>query len=536
MTPGRRAQTATPDLWDHLKVDAADQTAPVDALISPEMEPPTVVESRFDRRDLFRNVAAVAGLLGAGAVVAACDMVQNTTDPQLHLLRRVTYGLDASSITRIRAVGTAAWLDEQLDPARLDTSAVEAKVALLTHVNASFAALKGAAESGEVGSQVRLAAVIRQVESPAQLFERMVELWSDHLNVPITDNRSGLLKTIEDRAVIRPRALGRFADLLVASAKSPAMLVYLDNAVSVKAAPNENYARELLELHTVGVGNFTEADVVATARLLTGWTVNSTTGEFVFRSANHDSRSVSMLGWTRPTSGTALSHGEAYLTHLARHPATARMVATKIARRFATDMPPANLIDDLAAVYTANDTAIVPVLRALFGHPAFTGATNTKFRRPIDWVVASARALGATMAATTDSRLGQVGTAVSGMGQLPFGWPAPNGYPDVEGAWLTTGGLLSRWNLAGDLVARRIGIIDVPIDSLRDGLAGRSTNDAVAMLADRVLHEPLTAGGRQVIIGHSGLGGVARLSALQVNQLVTAVVPLLLASPDFQYR
>jgi uncharacterized protein (DUF1800 family) len=229
------------------------------------MESPASGLPRFDRRDLFRNVAAVAGLLGAGAVVAACDMVQNTTDPQLHLLRRTTYGLDVSSINRIRAVGTAAWLDEQLDPGRLDTSAVEAKVALLTHVNASFAALKEAAGSGEVGSQVRLAAVIRQVESPAQLFERMVELWSDHLNAPITDTRSGLLKTIEDRAVIRPRALGRFADLLVASAKSPAMLVYLDNAVSVKAAPNENYARELLELHTVGVGNFTEADVVATA-------------------------------------------------------------------------------------------------------------------------------------------------------------------------------------------------------------------------------------------------------------------------------
>ncbi len=536
MKPDRVALPSTIDLWDTGGVPATGELEPVDGLSDAQIERAVLDQPRFERRELFRNIAAVAGLLGAGAVVAACDMVQNTTDPQLHLLRRATFGLDATSVTRIRAIGTAAWLDEQLDPARLDTAAVEAKVAQLPHVNASFAALKEAATAGEVGSQVRLATVIRQVESPAQLFERMVELWSDHFNAPISDSRSGLLKTIEDRSVIRPRALGRFADLLVASAKSPAMLVYLDNAVSVKAAPNENYARELLELHTVGVGNYTEADVVATARLLTGWTVNPTTGEFIFRSTNHDSGSVSMQGWTRPTSGTALSHGEAYLTHLARHPATARMVATKLARRFVTDFPPATLIDDLAAVYSANDTAITPVLRTLFNHPAFTSATNSKFRRPLDWVVASIRALGATVLPATDTRLRQVGNVVAGLGQQPFGWPAPNGYPDVEGAWLTTGGLLSRWNLSGDLVARRLGIVDLPIDTLRSGVAGRSTVDAIDLLADRVLHEPLTAGGRSLLVSHSGLGSVGRLTTPQANQLVTAVVPLMLASPDFQYR
>lgn len=490
---------------------------------------------RMDRRGLFALMAGAAGVALATGALTGCDMVVDTADPGVHLVRRATFGLNATSLERLRSLGPQAWLDEQLDPARIDTSAVDAKVAQLPLVAAPVSELRVAPVT-EASSQVRLAALIRAVESPAQLYERMVELWGDHLNVPITDQTLAVLKTIEDRTVVRPHALGRFADLLVASAQSPAMLVYLDNAASRRQAPNENYARELLELHTVGVGNFTEDDVAATARLLTGWTVNPATGQFAFNPANHDPARVTAVGWTRPATGTSVSHGVDYLTHLARHPATARMVATKIARRFATDRPSAGLVDALAAAYQANDTAIVPVLRTLFAHPEFTGSATTKFRRPLDWFAAAARATGATVAAATGVRVTQLGTTAQSLGQIPFGWPAPNGYPDVEGAWMNAGALLARWNVAGDLVAGRVPLVNVPVASLRAGLAGQPTETAVTTLAQRVVHEPLTKVGQSIVVEHTGLAGVARLSPSQVTQLVNRVVPLLLATPDFQYR
>jgi len=491
----------------------------------------------LNRRQLLKAAAGAAALLATGATVTGCDMVTDTSDPLVHLVRRATFGLNGPTLQRIRSIGASAWLDEQLDPSRLDTSAVDTKMALLPLLGATVAELRTAITAGnDVGAQIRLATVIRQVESPAQLFERMVELWSDHLNVPILDQTLSALKTIEDRTVIRQHALGRFADLLVASAQSPAMLVYLDNASSKRQAPNENYARELLELHTVGVGNFTEDDVAATARLLTGWTVNPTTGQFVFNAGTHDPGRLSILGWTRPIAGSSLNHGVEFLTHLARHPATARMVATKIARRFVADRPSPGLINDLATTYTANDTAIVPVLRALFAHPDFTTSTGSKFRRPLDWFAAIARATDTTVLPATDARVNRLGLAAAGLGQVPFGWPAPNGYPDVEAAWLNAGGLLARWNAAADLLAGGIALMTAPVDSLRQGLTGRSTSDAIGVLADRVLHEPLTAAGRSLLVQHSGLGATTQLSVAQSAQLVRTVVPIMLASADFQYR
>ena len=495
--------------------------------------------STIDRRSLFRLAAGAAGLVVTGGVLGACDMVDESTDPRVQVLRRATYGLTGDTLARIRQIGTAAWLDEQLDPTRLDTSALDAKLAGLTVLWGSPAEVWQAADTADVGLQLRVAAVIRAIESPAQLFERMVEFWSDHLNVPITDRRSGALKIIEDREVIRPGALGRFADLLVASSKSPAMLAYLDNGSSKKGSPNENYARELLELHTVGVGNHTEADVAATARLLTGWVIDGTTRTSRFAFARHDPAVVTAVGWTRPAVGTAatsVSHIDAFLVHLARHPATARRIATKLALRFAGDAPPPRLVDDLAAAYLANDTAIAPVLRTLFAHPDFLAARGTKFRRPLDWFAAACRAVGATTTVGTTASTDLLAYAATTLGQIPFGWPAPNGFPDVEGAWLTSAGLLGRWVIAGDLLAMRNTPMSVAHAELRAGLTGRTATEAVARLAERVLGEPLTATGLRILVDNSGLRDVGPLTARQVETLVNGVTALLLCTPDFQYR
>lgn len=490
----------------------------------------------MDRRGLFRLAAGAAGLAVAGTVLGACDMVDESTDPRVQVLRRATYGLNAASLARIRQIGSAAWIDEQLDPTGLDTTALDAKLATLPLLWASPAEVWNAADSEDVGRFLRGAMIVRAVESPAQLHERMVEFWSDHLNVPITDRRSGALKIIEDREVIRPLALGRFADLLVASATSPAMLRYLDNGASRRGSPNENYARELLELHTVGVANITEEDVAATARLLTGWVVDGTTRTSRFAFNRHDPAVVSALGWTRPgvgTASTSVGHVESFLVHLARHPATARRIATKLALRFVADNPPPALIDVLSATYLTNDTAMRPVLRQLFSHPAFLASRGMKYRRPLDWFAAACRAVGATVGPGSEDALRYAFTT---LGQTPFGWPAPNGFPDVEGAWLTSASLLGRWVVAGDLMAVRGTSVVVPHAQLGSGLRGRTATDAVATLAERVLGERLTPAGLRLLVDHSGLRDSGPLTAPQVTALVNQVGALLLCTPDFQYR
>jgi uncharacterized protein (DUF1800 family) len=518
---------------EHADQPGADPVTPVG-----EQAAATDTAAKVDRRQLFRTLAGVTGLVGAGAVLAACDLVADTTDPAVHLARRASFGLTTPTLERLRALGAAGWLDEQLTPSQLNTGAVETKVAQLPLVGATYPELKAAAATNPaVGLQVQLATLIRQVESPAQLFERMVEFWSDHLNVPILDNRLGVLKTLEDRQVIRPHALGRFADLLVASAQSPAMLTYLDGASSVKAAPNENYGRELLELHTVGVGNYTEADVTDASRLFTGWAFDQNTGAFLFRPTRHDTGPVSILGWTRPATGSGLDHGVAFLQWLSRHPATARTIATKLARRFVADRPASDLVTAMADAYLASDTAIVPVLRTMFAHPSFASARNTKFRRPHDWFVAAARALRASITPATERvRIQRLGAVSVALGQYPFGWPAPNGYPDVEGAWLNAGGLLARWNVAGDLTANAVALVGVDTGWLRTGLDGKPASAALDTLAQRLLGEPLTAAGRTVLLDHAGVAGSTTLGPLQAASFVQNVVPLLLASPDLQYR
>ncbi len=359
-------------------------------------------------------------------------------------------------------MGAAAWLDQQLAP-DLDTASVDAVI------HAAFPPLVMGAR--DLADQIRadnigplvtgalgVAQFARHVGSPFQLYERMVEFWNDHLNTPITKQAAVAITVVDDREVTRPYALGRFDDLLVASAQSPAMLLYLDNATSTGGAINENYGRELLELHTLGAdGGYTEDDVVSVARLLTGWGIERDTLTFRFFPARHDPGSVEMLGWTRPTTGDPQGHGESFLRHLAVHPATARHISRKLAVRFVADDPPADIVDAMADTWTANDSAIVPVLRTMFDHPSFATAPP-KFQRPWEFLVQSARALDVPMDAVSDRAVArQIAVAVRDLGQVPFAWPAPNGYPDVEGAWHDAGSVLTRWRITADLVGFVLG-------------------------------------------------------------------------------
>ncbi|MCW2667626.1 MAG: hypothetical protein JWN57_2588, partial [Frankiales bacterium] len=383
-------------------------------------------------------------------------------DPVLHLLRRATYGPTPELLAEVKALGVSAWLDQQLAPQGIDDSQVERWVSGYSLLTKTPAELRAELSGGSwtAMDQVCRAHLVRSVWSKRQLFEVMVDFWSNHFNIATPSSEVWDCKPLDDRTVIRPHALGRFADMLQASARSPAMLRYLDNADSRGSKPNENYGREILELHTVGLGaGYTESDMRQSALALTGlsvwnaWDKNvpaEQVGSFRYRADFRYRGALTVLGWSHPNASAA--DGEAaitsYLNHLARHPGTARRLATKLCLRFVSDTPPASLVDTLAAVYLAHDTAIVPVLRALFASAEFAASIGQKVRRPYEDVVATLRTLQVQPSdpAGPGKAISDVLWQIGQLGHGPLGWHPPNGYPDVAAAWASPASTLGRWN------------------------------------------------------------------------------------------
>ncbi|WP_238547289.1 DUF1800 domain-containing protein [Actinoplanes friuliensis] len=417
------------------------------------------------RRRVLGGAAGVTAAVAVPAAAADAATVRPgsyyvSTDQQLHLLRRATYGPTPASLAEIRELGTAAWLDRQLDPSGIADADCDALLTRFPLTALSISELRSRVAAGtqrygwDTMLQLGFATTSRAIWSERQLFEVMVDFWSNHLNVTnpsadVWDNRHDY-----DRAVIRPYALGRFADMLKASARHPAMLTYLDNRFSTRAAPNENYGRELLELHTVGLG-YSESDVRNAARMLTGLTVDWDTGLYKFSPNSHATGPVTVLKF-RHANVTAAG-GEAaaleLLDYLALHPATARHLATKLVVRFVADTPPASLVTRLAKVYLDHGSAIAPVLRALFTSAEFRESVGKKIRTPYEDIVATVRTVGYGPDASGTAGIESLYWLIGSLGHAPMSWAPPNGFPDVASAWTSPGGLLAKWNAHLNIVA-----------------------------------------------------------------------------------
>jgi uncharacterized protein (DUF1800 family) len=377
----------------------------------------------------------------------------------LHLLRRATYGPTPASIVQATRLGRKAWLERQLAPARIPDPAMDHLLTRFVELDWSIATVRSKADkpgNWDVMLQLSRATLARAIWSERQVFEGMVEFWSNHLNVtnPSTDVWDS--RAHYDRTVIRKHALGSFDDLLVAATLHPAMQRYLDNASSTKARPNENHGRELLELHTLGVDSgFTESDVRNSARILTGLTVDDVTGSAVYRPESHHVGPVQVLGFTHPNSTAAGGKdvAVAYLRWLARRPATATSIVRKLVVRYVGDTPPPALVKALTGTYLAHDTAIVPVLRQLFGSAEFAAAAGKKVRRPFEDLVATVRVLGLKPDRTGTVGIQALHWMVADMGQGPLAWNSPDGYPDVAPAWQSAAGTLARWNAHMNIAA-----------------------------------------------------------------------------------
>jgi len=268
----------------------------------------------------------------------------------------------------------------------------------------------------------------------------MVEFWTDHFSIDM--NKVGYLKVIDDRDVIRKHALGNFGDLLKASAKSAAMLGYLDQNLSRVGAPNQNYARELMELHTLGVdGGYTQQDVEELARVLTGWTFVAG-GQFTFNAARHDFGAKTVLGTTIPATSPTIGaegvkEGERMLDVLLKHPSTGRFLASKLLKWFVTPEPTAAQIDAVAAVYRATNGDIKRMVRATLNE-GWLAQAPLKLKRPYHMVVSSLRNTSAIVV----NLQGAVGTSAQ-LGQSLFAWETPDGFPDLMEYW--AGNNTPRW-------------------------------------------------------------------------------------------
>jgi uncharacterized protein (DUF1800 family) len=371
----------------------------------------------------------------------------SSIDPNFLFLQRTSFGPAPGDLDRLRARGREAYLDEQLHPDRIDDTPCTLLVRRFESLQLSPGNLlefRREVLEDELGR----ATLIRAVFSRRQLFEVLVSFWTDHLNVFQGKGDCAWFKTAEDRDVIRRHALGKFRDLVRASALSPAMLVYLDGRKNHKARPNENYARELLELHTLGVhGGYSQKDVMETARALTGWDLKEKWGRGTveFHGDRHDDGEKVVLG-TRLPAGGGREDLERILDIVCRHPSTAAHVSAKLCRRFVRDDPSPELVHRVAAKFTETDGDLRETVReTLLG----LELAAPRFKRPFRYVVSALRGL----AATTQGKRG-VRQYLERMGEAPFQYPTPDGYPDEPEPWQGT--LLWRWNFALAMAKGRI--------------------------------------------------------------------------------
>ncbi|MCB0030887.1 MAG: DUF1800 domain-containing protein [Anaerolineales bacterium] len=464
---------------------------------------------------------------GSAAGLPAIDV-----DPVWRLLNRAGYGPRPGDISAARNLGLAAYLEQQLAWEAIDDSAADLYVRGLTLYNMEIGEL---VEQEARDAAIELASVTygRALMSKRQLYEAMVEFWSDHFNIYVRKNQVMLfLKIVDDRDVIRPHALGKFRDLLWASAQSPAMMAYLDNVQNNKGEPNENYARELMELHTLGVdGGYDQQDVQELARALTGLHVGRRgrrQGQLVFNENQHDTGAKVILGETLPAGQTVQQDLNQLLELLVTHPSTARFIATKLVRRFVADKPPASLIDRVATTYQETDGDIKSMLRVIFLSEEFATAPP-KLKRPYTFMMSALRALHVDFSPGRRASRGLTDW-LNQMGQPRHLWPPPDGYPDVSAAWASN--LLPRWNFSLALARNSLPGINVPLEAIVSA-AGVSTSPEIIGLFGQI------AGGRALDPATAELLTNYVSAGPPNNRAVRAdledAVGLLFASPTFQW-
>ena len=585
----------------------------------------------------YALVASPSVLLSQEMAPKAKKPAKSLTEEQkaIHLLDRTAFGPRPGDVERVRRMGLDKYLDEQLHPERITDVTAEEKLKGIESVKmtneqlaASYPppqvlreALKargielpnqqnqnqpppmpppmsppdnamntdemrtrqraqqvmrelGYRPQQQIVQELQQAKILRAVYSERQLQEVMTDFWFNHFNVFAAKGADRVLVTSYERDVIRPNVFGKFEDLLRATAKSPAMLFYLDNWLSASpdakmpprrfgqgfAQPrqgqpgqpgqmpnrppglppqgrrrglNENYAREVMELHTLGVdGGYTQKDVQEIARCFTGWTIRDPRrgAEFIFNRFLHDDGEKVVLGTKIPADG-GMRDGEMVIKLLAHHPSTAKFISTKLARKFVSDNPPQTLVDRLAQVFQKTDGDLREVLRALFTSPEFLSPESfrAKIKTPFEMTVSAVRALGAETNGGP-----QFHRWMAQMGEPLFMAQPPTGYDDTAQTWVNTGALLERMNFGLALVSSRIPGTSVDLAKLAPPGESKTPSSVAEHYIKLLLRGQVSPQTRATLDKSLSSPEIARAdtAGTQIDQ--AKIVGLILGSPEFQ--
>ncbi|MDB5035860.1 MAG: hypothetical protein JWQ98_3101 [Chlorobi bacterium] len=513
----------------------------------------------------------------------------------IHLLNRIGFGPRPGDPERVRRMGIDAYIELQLHPERIDDGSLAARLAGFAVMSMPIAeAYRNYPQQSDIRKQLGLAMpeknraadsvagdtvdvkaerrmlqqyyqehdlkapkemlnelqgqrIVRAVHSGRQLQEVMTDFWLNHFNIFWGKGGDKWMMASFETNAIRPNALGNFRDLLMATAKSPAMLFYLDNYLSAsaqragngaragrKSGINENYAREIMELHTLGVdGGYTQRDVQEVARCFTGWTIDKagSNGGFIFRPKLHDDGAKQVLGVDIPAGG-GISDGEKVIDILARQPGTARFIATKLVRRFVADGPPQSLVNRVADVYTRTGGDIAAMLGTILTSNEFRGpeAYRAKIKSPFELAVSAIRALDGG----TDGSP-RIAGSIAKMGEALYMYQPPTGYPDRAAQWVNTGALAERLNFGQALAAGRI-----PGTTVNAGLlVGDGTGIGAEALLERAVNLLLggdISSGTRAVLQRSLNDGVAAGNRQGAPSEAARVIGLVLGTPEFQRR
>jgi len=581
-------------------------------------------------------------------------------DEIVHVLNRITFGPRPGDVEAVQKMGLHNYIEQQLHPETIDDSAVEQEVAgfdllqmsatqlaqlfeeerknnlkkqkLLAANNGQGEIEQPSANAGPVVNpnqgeqqpmqmtpqdkmakaldqakqyrsvaaigQLEQAKLVRAIDSQRQLQEVLVDFWSNHFNIDMKKGPDRVLKVVDDREVIRPHIWGSFRDLLEASAKSPAMLFYLDNATNTVAhtvtekeqrftemvrermmengngalAPqvptagqqkggiNENYGREIMELHTLGVdGGYTQQDVQEVARCFTGWTIDRQTGEFIFRPKLHDNGSKVVLGHEIPAGG-GMQDGETVLDILCSSPATAHHIALEMCQRFVSDDPPPDLVNRIAGVFQQTGGNLRQVTEAILTSPEFLSPANynNKIKSPLEFAVSAVRASESTIVpqppAPFDKLLPSMeGSAILGrgaaadrlskrprqslnwhiyeLGEPLFACTPPTGYKEVSKFWVSPGALIERLNFAMALTQQQVSDIRFNPQSILNGIDLDNPEAVLNQCVSVLLQNNITESTKKVL---ESTALPAQGDSQTVNP--SKLIALIIGSPEFQRK
>ena len=535
---------------------------------------------------------AVVQLMAAAAILVcnrpAAAQSGTAETRVIHLLQRATHGPRSDDISKAMEIGVEEWLDRQMRPKQIGDAEFETRLnnydaatmsptellaeypppralqeqlgevdSLTPERRRQLMREMGASPPGRILAELAGARLQRAVYSERQLEAVMTEFWFNHFNVFWGKGPTRWLVSDYENNAIRPHVFGKFETMLKATASHPAMLVYLDNWRSAGSESpaarfverrggtlglNENYARELLELHTLGVdGGYTQHDVVEVARAFSGWTLDDgrewrrgmrrEQGQrrgglpervaFKFRPQMHDQGQKTVLGRTL-RSGQDIEDGLQVLHMLALHPSTAQHLATKLVQAFVSDSAPAGLVDEIAGVYLETEGDLSAVTKALFTAEQFYAAENigAKVKSPFE-LIASALRMSAADVGPSRRLFG----ALRELGHVPYLEPAPTGYPDTDPEWVSSGAMLQRLNLGLALAAGQIDNVDLNL------LPGSSTTiDPVTTVLDALL--PGVNTGQLESVVRADL----ETNATSARERDMRTIGLVLGSPEFQYH